>query len=323
MHTNSERRYHSFFFFQAEDGIRDLTVTGVQTCALPISDAERVAIGAERRDALAHVLGGRAIHHDPGTGLELPAALPRADDERVAAEARHGGLEGCQRAQRRIEEQEPQDPPGQRARLGLLFQAPRELQERQHLVAPEVREIEKALHTGSSRSASRSRSTCCSSRMSGGSSRSTCGSLAVPVRMQHSSSSAWISFAGRVVRSPTSRPAPWCAVTGPRTQLLRIYALTRRTRSSSRSFLMAAMTASIAARSEEHTSELQSQSNLVCRLLLEKKKNKLVADEALHRVCLAQPLQAIYIRQTLRNEVEFLPMLRADVYLLVYSDADD
>src|SRR2546430_6187393 len=33
-----------FFFFQAEDGIRDLTVTGVQTCALPISDirSERV-----------------------------------------------------------------------------------------------------------------------------------------------------------------------------------------------------------------------------------------------------------------------------------------
>src|SRR2546430_6137178 len=28
--------YTWFFFFQAEDGIRDLTVTGVQTCALPI-----------------------------------------------------------------------------------------------------------------------------------------------------------------------------------------------------------------------------------------------------------------------------------------------
>src|SRR5256886_5281548 len=28
--------YFFFFFFQAEDGIRDLTVTGVQTCALPI-----------------------------------------------------------------------------------------------------------------------------------------------------------------------------------------------------------------------------------------------------------------------------------------------
>src|SRR2546430_5509996 len=32
--------------------------------------------------------------------------------------------------------------------------------------------------------------------------------------------------------------------------------------------------ATIYTRSEEHTSELQSQSNLVCRLLLEKKKNK-------------------------------------------------
>src|SRR5256886_12559956 len=30
-----------FFFFQAEDGIRDLTVTGVQTCALPILSEER------------------------------------------------------------------------------------------------------------------------------------------------------------------------------------------------------------------------------------------------------------------------------------------
>src|SRR2546426_1585287 len=28
---------HHFFFFQAEDGIRDYKVTGVQTCALPIS----------------------------------------------------------------------------------------------------------------------------------------------------------------------------------------------------------------------------------------------------------------------------------------------
>src|SRR5690606_40703380 len=28
--------FHLFFFFQAEDGIRDFHVTGVQTCALPI-----------------------------------------------------------------------------------------------------------------------------------------------------------------------------------------------------------------------------------------------------------------------------------------------
>src|SRR2546422_2583732 len=31
------RRGLGFFFFQAEDGIRDVAVTGVQTCALPIS----------------------------------------------------------------------------------------------------------------------------------------------------------------------------------------------------------------------------------------------------------------------------------------------
>src|SRR6266498_3446536 len=36
-----------FFFFQAEDGIRDADVTGVQTCALPIS-AERVRAGARK-----------------------------------------------------------------------------------------------------------------------------------------------------------------------------------------------------------------------------------------------------------------------------------
>src|SRR2546429_806173 len=31
------RDIRAFFFFQAEDGIRDVAVTGVQTCALPIS----------------------------------------------------------------------------------------------------------------------------------------------------------------------------------------------------------------------------------------------------------------------------------------------
>src|SRR2546430_4261926 len=35
-----------FFFFQAEDGIRDLTVTGVQTCALPICRAMLVDAAA-------------------------------------------------------------------------------------------------------------------------------------------------------------------------------------------------------------------------------------------------------------------------------------
>src|SRR5882762_11628254 len=34
-----------FFFFQAEDGIRDSSVTGVQTCALPISVVMQVVLG--------------------------------------------------------------------------------------------------------------------------------------------------------------------------------------------------------------------------------------------------------------------------------------
>src|SRR2546422_2886505 len=43
-----------FFFFQAEDGIRDVAVTGVQTCALPISRraGEVVAVDSSA-DALA------------------------------------------------------------------------------------------------------------------------------------------------------------------------------------------------------------------------------------------------------------------------------
>src|SRR5256886_8019920 len=37
-----------FFFFQAEDGIRDLTVTGVQTCALPIFSRISFSLAPER-----------------------------------------------------------------------------------------------------------------------------------------------------------------------------------------------------------------------------------------------------------------------------------
>src|SRR5688572_32967868 len=48
-----------YFFFQAEDGIRDLTVTGVQTCALPIWVARPIAgededpVDEDRRSAVA------------------------------------------------------------------------------------------------------------------------------------------------------------------------------------------------------------------------------------------------------------------------------
>src|SRR5256886_9045130 len=50
---------------------------------------------------------------------------------------------------------------------------------------------------------------------------------------------------------------------------------------------------SVVRRSEEHTSELQSQSNLVCRLLLEKKKKKL------HNLSLLMEIKIILITPTL------------------------
>src|SRR2546422_2233369 len=51
-----------FFFFQAEDGIRDVAVTGVQTCALPIShDREDERL---RLHGLRESLNGKQDYHD-------------------------------------------------------------------------------------------------------------------------------------------------------------------------------------------------------------------------------------------------------------------
>src|SRR2546429_3869434 len=44
---NNRNAYGHLFFFQAEDGIRDVAVTGVQTCALPISSVLRSIPPAE------------------------------------------------------------------------------------------------------------------------------------------------------------------------------------------------------------------------------------------------------------------------------------
>src|SRR5437660_2237289 len=71
--------YFFFFFFQAEDGIRDGHVTGVQTCALPISarrDARRARHGRDHARAADH---GDAVRR-------LPRGLPRSD--RAAAARR-------------------------------------------------------------------------------------------------------------------------------------------------------------------------------------------------------------------------------------------
>src|SRR5216684_4351913 len=63
-----DKSYDFFFFFQAEDGIRDVAVTGVQTCALPIS-------ARHRRGATSRRCAAR-----PGVGAvpaELCARHPR------------------------------------------------------------------------------------------------------------------------------------------------------------------------------------------------------------------------------------------------------
>src|SRR5688572_31540115 len=54
--------------------------------------------------------------------------------------------------------------------------------------------------------------------------------------------------------------------------------------SRSRASRLRSPSADASQRSEEHTSELQSQSNLVCRLLLEKKKNINILHETLHKI---------------------------------------
>src|SRR5207245_2420687 len=53
--------YFFFFFFQAEDGIRDATVTGVQTCALPIT-LEFEAVGGSLKLILNGELVASAIN---------------------------------------------------------------------------------------------------------------------------------------------------------------------------------------------------------------------------------------------------------------------
>src|SRR5206468_7922847 len=50
------------FFFQAEDGIRDLIVTGVQTCALPICARRRQEV--DGRGASRHVGVALGVHGD-------------------------------------------------------------------------------------------------------------------------------------------------------------------------------------------------------------------------------------------------------------------
>src|SRR5262249_57939671 len=64
----------SFFFCQAEDGIRDWSVTGVQTCALPIS---RIALEVNRLGFGAMRVTGEGIWDEPQDRAEALRTLQR------------------------------------------------------------------------------------------------------------------------------------------------------------------------------------------------------------------------------------------------------
>src|SRR2546430_12013697 len=74
-----------FFFFQAEDGIRDLTVTGVQTCALPIFEhplgETSLLEDLHEADGEHRRVRGR-LEHDGVAEDERGHDLPRRDRER-------------------------------------------------------------------------------------------------------------------------------------------------------------------------------------------------------------------------------------------------
>src|SRR5207302_5106882 len=80
-----------FFFFQAEDGIRDFHVTGVQTCALPISICGTASISGLLNtppSALTFATRGSRLNQ---TGCDVPPqgrASARSEERRVGKEGR-------------------------------------------------------------------------------------------------------------------------------------------------------------------------------------------------------------------------------------------
>src|SRR5688572_30930153 len=77
-----------FFFFQAEDGIRDLTVTGVQTCALPIyRHGARARSRRAPQRLCVRLPRGRVAPRSADQGLVVVRAL-RSEERRVGKECR-------------------------------------------------------------------------------------------------------------------------------------------------------------------------------------------------------------------------------------------
>src|SRR5438270_11554814 len=78
------------FFFQAEDGIRDLTVTGVQTCALPISHSSKTCRPECSSRAVLRGCARTMIHAGRRDDSRCPIAFRRrrSEERRVGKECR-------------------------------------------------------------------------------------------------------------------------------------------------------------------------------------------------------------------------------------------
>src|SRR5256885_7802221 len=90
------RVWYLFFFFQAEDGIRDYKVTGVQTCALPILLAVLRDLGLEAlvEEGLIEVMNKTDLL-EPSARAALSNQVERRNTDTVALSAVTG--EGCDR----------------------------------------------------------------------------------------------------------------------------------------------------------------------------------------------------------------------------------
>src|SRR5205807_4681208 len=94
----------ALFFFQAEDGIRDYKVTGVQTCALPISPAGRwrgarlsvIRSDQARVDVADFAFFGLDARENKSVELDGEALAAGNGSDRVRSEERRVGKEcGC------------------------------------------------------------------------------------------------------------------------------------------------------------------------------------------------------------------------------------
>src|SRR2546425_7228354 len=76
-----------FFFFQAEDGIRDKLVTGVQTCALPIFFSSTMRTASIMLETVSD-RASRISSSEITRVLGIPSTRSRSEERRVGKECR-------------------------------------------------------------------------------------------------------------------------------------------------------------------------------------------------------------------------------------------